>query len=379
MGKTKNHTGVNKTMNVIELPLDINCVAHWSIEDAIRELLQNAIDRGEYETQTNSCGLRIISKNTLLPVDSLVIGKTTKGINDIGGFGEGYKMAIVVLLRNHIPISVITDQHKWEFYFGHSSTFGCKILRVKILTQTRADDRNTEFILDVDPKITNPILHKLVMSNRNFYDSNEIINTNKGQIILNPDNPGDIFINGLYISNNKKFKYGYNFNPGVLHLDRDRKIIETYELSKITSSIWAEVAQRGGHGEKIGELVYSEAFDVDSLGYHELPPELADGINESFESKNGERSAPYYFDSDREKYENEYRNLHPVYTPNNTTNCIEFSPRFKQKLKENELREDEKLSPYNLLTKIYNVIRPFLTSDLQAKFVDIINQSKQWR
>jgi hypothetical protein len=373
----------NTKPRIIELPLDINCVSHWTVEDAIRELLQNAIDQGEYKVTpiNNKKRLWIVNENVTLPVKSLVIGQTTKNDGDIGGFGEGYKLAVVVLLRNGFGVKIVTGGEVWDFCFKPSITFNTSILNITIkpISKVKDTSRTTFIVYDLNEVGVSSVLPKLLMHKAKFFPHGKFITSSKGQVILNPDNPGDIYINGLYISNNSRFKYGYNFNPGVLHLDRDRKIIETYELSKITSSIWAEIAKNGGYGELIGELVYSEAYDVDSLGYHDIPPDLTDSIHKTFEANNGKQAVPYYFDSDKGRYNSEYNNLHPVYTPNNITNCIEKANTFKEKLAENELQEEDKTTPYNLLNRIYKLIRPFLTSDLQAAFMDIINKSKDWR
>jgi hypothetical protein len=371
----------NTKPQIIEIPLDTNCVSHWTVEDAMRELLQNAIDQGRYTLNKEKGNITLLNEDVELPISSLIIGKTTKTKKDIGGFGEGYKMAIIVLLRHNIPICIYTGNSVWHFKFKRSKVFNSLIVEVTISAWvgTFPNPSSTAFSVSINSDIYEPIIKKYLMVNNDFFPSANFIHTPKGQVILNPDNPGDIYINGLYISNNSRFKYGYNFNPGILHLDRDRKIIETYELSKITSSIWAEIAKNGGYENVIGELVYSESYDVDSLGYHNIPSELTNSIHEAFEANNGKQSVPYYFNSDKYKYNSEYNNLHPVYTPNNITNCIEKSSTFKKKLAENKLQEEDKLTPYNLLSRIYKLIRPFLTSDLQAAFMDIINKSKDWR
>ena len=129
----------------------------------------------------------------------------------------------------------------------------------------------------------------------------------------------------------------------------------------------------------INELVTSGIFDVQQLHCHSLPHELTNDISASFEATYGKHSVPYYYDDVKKEYEAKYHDLYPVHTSNNKAGCITDSPKFQQKLREKEIQENEKLSPYNLLTTIYTIIRPFLASDLRALFADTINQSKQWR
>jgi hypothetical protein len=61
----------------------------------------------------------------------------------------------------------------------------------------------------------------------------------------------------------------------------------------------------------------------------------------------------------------------------NKTELLKFQRVYR--LAKNKLQEDNKITPYNSLSLIYELIRPFLTSDLQASFMDIINKSKDWR
>lgn len=61
------------------------------------------------------------------------------------------------------------------------------------------------------------------------------VNTMYGQIITDEKYAGKMFVNGLPIFKDSKFKYGYNFKPQYVNLDRDRKSINIRDLKRITA------------------------------------------------------------------------------------------------------------------------------------------------
>ena len=67
------------------------------------------------------------------------------------------------------------------------------------------------------------------------YSIGEIIQSEYGEILLNKDYKGMIFVNGLYIQQDSSFQYGYNFKSEYVALDRDRKAIYFYKLMELTA------------------------------------------------------------------------------------------------------------------------------------------------
>jgi len=94
----------------IELSLAREYVPSWTISDAVRELYQNALDQEtqnplntmfwNYDATTET--LRVGNQHSTLSTNTLLLGATSKADdeNTIGQFGEGYKIATLVLVRN---------------------------------------------------------------------------------------------------------------------------------------------------------------------------------------------------------------------------------------------------------------------------------------
>ena len=111
-----------------ELGLAKDYISDWTVSNAIREFMQNAIDQANgrpdnaYSVEYNEDlqELRIANKASVLEKSTLLLGTTTKGVDDIGGFGEGYKLACLVMLRNGIKVSFENygAREIWNFKFS---------------------------------------------------------------------------------------------------------------------------------------------------------------------------------------------------------------------------------------------------------------------
>ena len=99
----------------IELTIAPNYVPSWGIVEAIRELFQNALDQQEqypdnemdWSYDEDEQKITISNKTSTLTAQTLLLGATSKAgdVSTIGQFGEGYKIATLVLLRNNKKIT----------------------------------------------------------------------------------------------------------------------------------------------------------------------------------------------------------------------------------------------------------------------------------
>jgi len=115
------------------LTLSPKYIPSWGKWEAFRELMQNVIDRKhEYEKAEiifnyNTQKQRIVigNKFSVLDKKTLVMGETTKANDDemIGQYGEGYKLAMLVLLRLGTRIRIRTSNEVWapEIKFQENS------------------------------------------------------------------------------------------------------------------------------------------------------------------------------------------------------------------------------------------------------------------
>lgn len=245
-----------------ELPISPNYVPTWGVVEAVRELFQNAIDQQttvddntmffDYEYGTES--LTIGNKLSVLEPASLIMGASTKQGDDstIGQFGEGYKIALIVLLREGKKVTFYNygKREVWTTKFVNSRRFGSKILQVTIEKKEfwkKVPDNNFTICIE---GITSSELREIKESN--LYLSppvGRIIETEEGTILLDEQYSGHVYVGGLFVCTHDRYEYGYNLPPSELELDRDRKLVSDFALTSIASRVWSSLSE-----EEIAEL-----------------------------------------------------------------------------------------------------------------------------
>lgn len=244
------------------LPMTRGYVRHWGVREAVRELLQNAIDFAGGAPQVELGGglLRISSPGAVLPTRTLLLGSSTK-VDDtrtIGSFGEGYKLALLVLTRQGYPVTVFNDDKVWTPCFKEDSLFNEDVL---CITQEHGQSRGgVEFeVTGLSPEdeaeIRSSCLHL-----QSPEELGEIRQTPMGRILL--DHPGHLYVGGLFVCETK-LKFSYDFAPEFLKLERDRQTVSSFDLAWATKDMWFKT----GDYEKVAALVEEGVPDLEYANY----------------------------------------------------------------------------------------------------------------
>lgn len=258
-------------MQKIELTISPNYVPSWTYVDAVRELFQNAFDqeaqniynKASWKYYEERQTLTISNATSKLTAASLLLGQTTK-LNDdstIGQFGEGYKLATLVLLREgkNIVFYNYDAREIWRPRFVKSRRFGTDILTFFIEKEAvwRRVPRN-DLTISIEGITAEEYKH-IVESNLHLRNDYEIIEqTEYGDVIDLPNVNGKVFVNGLYVCDYPPYKYSYNFKPSSIRLDRDRKMANDFDLRWMASKMWATSEDT----EKVMQLVVDDKADV---------------------------------------------------------------------------------------------------------------------
>lgn len=137
-----------------ELSLTPNYVSDWTFNDALRELIQNGIDQETIRPDNKFSidydegkeVIRLVNKNAKLKISTLLLGKTNKSNDEdtVGQFGEGYKIAALVLNRLGKTFTIYNNEKKeiWTSRFKNSAKWGSEILAFYIEKQPDADEKN---------------------------------------------------------------------------------------------------------------------------------------------------------------------------------------------------------------------------------------------
>lgn len=220
------------------LSLTPDYVLSWGIWESARELLQNAIDQHSNDPQSKLCfvcdsendRLTIGATNCALEPRTLLLGMSTKLADRkaIGQFGEGYKLALLVLTRFNYGVTIRTGNEVWKPVFEFSKEYDSSVLTIE---RYRTEDDAGGVFFDIDGV--------------REVDFAKIIERYLGDIppnrILYEDFlKGKVFVNGLYVCEVPNLQYGYNFSPDRLKLDRDRGMASTFDITWESSRLWED-------------------------------------------------------------------------------------------------------------------------------------------
>ena len=211
-------------------------VLSWGIWEAVRELLQNAIDQHTEDAQSDVVfeydpseqRLTVGATNCTLEPKTLLLGASTKACNRqaIGQFGEGYKLALLVLARASYEVIVRNGAEVWKPAFEFSDEYRSSVLTVSRYKAEEPTDGVFFDIRDVSQddyaKVTERYIPGVPL-NRILYEDHL---------------RKRVFVSGLFVCEVEELEYGYNFGPDRLLLDRDRGMASHWDISYEASRLW---------------------------------------------------------------------------------------------------------------------------------------------
>jgi hypothetical protein len=270
---------------IYELSLVKTYVAHWGMAEAVRELIQNALDSAspfvyEFVVQEgmDTVSLRLNSEFTVLTPQTLLLGATSKAqdADAIGSFGEGFKIALLVLTRLGYDVDVQNGPHRWKPRFKFNQRFGDELLVIEEDDWPyEADKGLTFFVHGLDEQDVETIRASCL---RMQADIGEVKKTTMGDILL--ERPGQLFVGGLFVCQTE-LDFGYNILPGHVKLERDRQTVDSWDLKDIVKRMWFDTKDYN----RIAEMIEAEVPDVAYAEYGS--PELVrEACYQLFRSKN---------------------------------------------------------------------------------------------
>lgn len=316
-----------------ELTISTNYVPDWTYIEAIREIFQNAIDNetvspeNKMEFTYEDGVVRVINKTSVLKIDSLLLGSTTKkdDVNTIGKHGEGYKIAFMVLLREGKSIKVYNygSREIWEARLVKSKRFNGQLVPTIFVEKEAFWKTAPDSNLTVEISgITEEEYSRITEKNINIQENVQCVKVkNKGRILTDTEQEaGNIYVKGLFICKNDKLKYGYDFAPSALTLDRDRRLVGDFNLQWGTSIMWGAAFANGDLKSELVELVEDNSFDTAYISTLASSDELGELVVNSFISKNGNQATPVT--STEEMEDAIDQGLKPVIVNSNTASLI---------------------------------------------------------
>lgn len=255
-------------MKTYPLSLTRDYVSRWGMVEAVRELIQNSLDSSapfKYEfvedpDNYNTYTLLLTSEGLTLGPHTLLLGATGKlhSNDSIGSFGEGYKLALLVLTRLEYDISILNGPLQWTPKFEFSRDYGCEQLVVEETPLTHLVNNSLVFrvgnLSERDVEEVRAVCLKMQA------DIGGIRTTEMGEILL--DRPGELYVGSLFVCSTD-MQYGYNVLPRYLKLERDRQTVGSWDLQCLTRDMWYATKDY----EMIADLIAQECPDLEYAKY----------------------------------------------------------------------------------------------------------------
>lgn len=263
----------------IELSIGSSYVSDWGLWEAIREIMQNAQDSIKsfddlsvtYIEHLNN--LTISNKSTKpLDISSLVLGNSVKeNENAIGKYGEGYKLALLVLLRLGKEVIIYNHDEVWVPKIAYSDAYKSNVLMIDIdILNGNEETKQIEFIINgIGIEEMEEIKRKSLVAKEKI-DKQEIdfVNTDYGRILTEPENKGKFYVHGLYVCKDTNFSNGYDFKSDVVNLDRDRKAINIYSLYKLTAHSLVSQEENKANYSIVYDSIVKNTDDTNYLNWY---------------------------------------------------------------------------------------------------------------
>ena len=223
------------------LSLSPDYVSSWGFWEAIRELLQNAMDQGTWSMDHVDDDTLLIKSGGHLEPRTLLLGVSEKEPGSRGQFGEGYKLALLVLTRLGYCVEIFNGSELWIPSFVNSADYGTKVLQIGVIE---------------DGAESVGIIYKIRNVDCAQYESIKSYIKESVDSILPDTLAGQVYVGGLYVCTLKEFKHGYTFES--MKLDRDRGLVSSFDLSYRSSKMWMS----SGRISEIRKLLEAKAPDV---------------------------------------------------------------------------------------------------------------------
>lgn len=231
----------------VQYPISPNYVKSWGVKEAIRELIQNAMDSDKDFTITQEAGTICIQNHGAFSLNALLLGNSEKADGAIGCHGEGMKLAMLILAREGIAHCIYSGNYH---FFGSIETheqlgavFCINYMdEVNLVVNDNVRPEDTVVYIDTDVS----------------YQSVYIPGAEPG---IRYTNEKALYIAGLKVCELPDFAYSYNMPHGTVKLDRDRSAVDSITIEKFAAN---QLLAKGDY-DHIAFLLHEGKSDVDMI------------------------------------------------------------------------------------------------------------------
>lgn len=246
------------------LPIEPSYCENWTITDALREIIQNAVDTGtkvNFDMSDDGNFCTISDSGAGIKLADFLIGRTSKRHDKetIGQFGEGAPVGCLVLARSGRKVSFSALGKVYKFTIQFDPAWDASLLTIDI----------EESPIHIGTAVTVECSDDEIEKAKNLFlafSPKEVLDKVESGSILR--DAGKVYVHGLMVSTADSV-FGYNFNNKSL-VNRDRNVVGHWELINEISKILADVSDREvittlleeGEGNETNHTEFSACFTI---------------------------------------------------------------------------------------------------------------------
>lgn len=345
-------------MKRYELSITKGYCNDWTVENALREIFQNQLD--SEASGSHSYGdeqLEITNYGVSIPSKTLLMGVTTKrGDNgSVGGKGEGFKLAVGILLREGLEVEILNGPVKWVPSFQYSQTFEEDILVIDEYDLPQNDDI-TFLVKGVTEDVWDNVVEECLYLRTDITDTLEGPN---GTVIK--DFGGKIYVGGLFVTNEPTLQFSYDFHPRILKLNRDRKSVDNWDLLWETSRLLEQVMDAGD----IATLMELGVADVKS-GAHHYGSKVKDACYELFKEKSNTECVVVDYEMDKDAAKERYKATPVILNSSSFATMIKGSSQYSsylEEVKRDDVEDEDERDPVDVIHDLRSSLIPYLPEE----------------
>lgn len=242
-------------MAKITLSIQRDYQPSWGPVHALRELFANALDAqarglGAANVRFENNKILITSEGVKLTRAHLLLGTSeNRGSSDaIGQFGEGLKLALLVLARDAerygLSTRITNDDEVWTPALEPSDAFdGAEVLVIS----TRTVRPRGKFEIEIgglDYEVFSAAQQLFLALDPDHLKVMNAIRVGHQRVFLDPKMAGRLYVKGVFIAHDPKARFGYELD---MEINRDRQFFERYiALHRVAS-----LTQQAFHEESL--------------------------------------------------------------------------------------------------------------------------------
>jgi len=283
----------------LELTIKVDYLPEWHAYEGIRELLQNGVDAetefgAKLTVRHRDDVLVIENEGTTLPHEALLLGHTSKTDRpDMRGkFGEGLKLGVLALVRAGHKVKIRSGSEVWVPAIRRSDKFDADVLVFDIFTGRKGSNRVLVEVHGVGKEEWAAMKDCFLFLG--LSKIGDCVETGSGRLLKDLRFAGKIFVKGIFVQNAPELRYGYDLTEA--ELDRDRKMVESFDLRWNMGRIWLEATRRDSSLIPTLSSLLAEAkpdvAGIDRYNSYQVSKDVLDAVASDFASAHGDAAIP---------------------------------------------------------------------------------------